>query len=66
MEATETAKPKSKRGFASMSLERVREIAAKGGKSVPKDKRSFSVNKELAISSGKKGGSTKKKRKFTA
>jgi general stress protein YciG len=47
---------KSKRGFASMSPERQREIASKGGKSVPGDKRSFSQNRDLAAQAGRKGG----------
>ena len=41
-------KGKGKRGFASMSLEKQREIASKGGKSVPKEKRSFAANPALA------------------
>ena len=48
--------PKSKRGFASMSPERQREIASKGGKSVPAESRSFSKNPGLAASAGRKGG----------
>lgn len=53
----ETIKGKSsKRGFASMSPERKRQIASQGGKSVPANARSFSKNKELARSAGKKGG----------
>jgi uncharacterized protein len=48
---------KGKRGFASMSPEKQREIASKGGKSVPKEKRSFSQNPDLAATAGKKGGS---------
>jgi general stress protein YciG len=47
---------KSKRGFASMSEERQREIASKGGRSVPKDKRSFSQDRQLASAAGRKGG----------
>jgi general stress protein YciG len=47
---------KSKRGFASMSPEKQREIASKGGKSVPGDKRSFSQNRDLAAQAGRKGG----------
>ena len=47
---------KSKRGFASMSPEKQREIASKGGKSVPSDKRSFSQNRDLAAQAGRKGG----------
>lgn len=52
----EQPKPKSKRGFASMSPERQREIASRGGKSVPADKRSFSQSVELAAKAGQKGG----------
>ena len=46
----------SKRGFASMSPERQREIARMGGKSVPSQKRSFSQNRDLASKAGRKGG----------
>jgi len=46
----------SKRGFAAMSFEKRRELASKGGKSVPKNKRSFSKNSDLAASAGRKGG----------
>jgi general stress protein YciG len=45
-----------KRGLAAMTPERRREIASKGGKSVPANKRAFSVNKDLAIKAGRKGG----------
>jgi general stress protein YciG len=51
-----TDEPKRKRGFGSMNPERQREIAAKGGRSVPDAKRSFSMNRELASSAGRKGG----------
>lgn len=47
---------KSKRGFASMSRERQREIASMGGKALPAHKRSFSQNRLLASESGRKGG----------
>lgn len=47
---------KSRRGFASMSPEKVREIASKGGKSVPPERRSFSMNRTLAQQAGAKGG----------
>lgn len=53
-------KPKSKRGFASMDPAKQREIARKGGASIPADKRSFSQNHELAVSAGRKGGSARK------
>jgi uncharacterized protein len=49
-------KPKSKRGFASMSPERQREIARKGGKAVPAEKRAYSQSPELAAAAGRKGG----------
>ncbi|AWN44175.1 KGG domain-containing protein [Methylobacterium durans] len=51
-----TGNSTSKRGFASMDLERQREIASKGGRSVPAEKRSFSQDRELASSAGRKGG----------
>ncbi|MBX9574334.1 MAG: general stress protein [Caulobacteraceae bacterium] len=46
----------SKRGFASMDPERQREIARKGGASVPSEKRSFSQDRGLAAKAGRKGG----------
>jgi general stress protein YciG len=45
-----------KRGFAAMSAERRREIASKGGASVPDEKRTFSKDKVLAAEAGRKGG----------
>ncbi len=48
--------PKSNRGFAAMDSEKQREIARKGGESVPGEKRSFSRNKALAAEAGRKGG----------
>ncbi len=47
---------KPKRGFASMDPEKQRAIARKGGESVPREKRSFSQNAELAAEAGRKGG----------
>ena len=47
---------KGKHGFASMDPEKQREIARKGGMSVPPEKRSFSTNPELAVQAGRKGG----------
>ncbi len=44
------------RGFAAMSKDKQREIASKGGKSVPPEKRSFSQDRELAVRAGTKGG----------
>lgn len=46
----------SKRGFASMDRSKQREIARKGGESVPAEKRSFSRDHELAAEAGRKGG----------
>ena len=51
----------SKRGFASMTEEARKAIAAKGGSSVPKEKRSFSKDANLAASAGRKGGSNSHK-----
>ena len=44
------------RGFAAMDPERQREIARKGGSSVPAARRSFSQDRTLAAAAGKKGG----------
>lgn len=49
---------KQHRGFAAMSIEKRREIASKGGSSVPNHLRSFSQNRELATKAGRKGGQT--------
>jgi general stress protein YciG len=46
----------SKRGFASMDEAKQREIARKGGESVPPEQRSFSKDRELAAEAGRKGG----------
>jgi len=46
----------SDRGFASMDEQKQREIASKGGQSVPDEKRSFSQDRELAAAAGRKGG----------
>ncbi|HTI85231.1 MAG TPA: general stress protein [Alphaproteobacteria bacterium] len=46
----------SNRGFASMDPAKQREIASKGGASVPDEKRSFSQDRELAAAAGRKGG----------
>ena len=46
----------SNRGFASMDADKQREIARKGGRSVPNEKRSFSQNHQLASEAGRKGG----------
>ena len=49
-------KTPSRRGFAAMDKDRQREIARKGGASVPDEKRSFSQHPELAAEAGRKGG----------
>ena len=46
----------SNRGFASMDADKQRRIASKGGRSVPNEKRSFSLNRQLAAEAGRKGG----------
>lgn len=45
-----------KRGFAAMSPEKRIAAARKGGQSVPKEKRSFSLSSNLAKEAGSKGG----------
>lgn len=45
-----------RRGFAAMDQAKQREIARKGGANVPRDKRSFAQNRELAAQAGRKGG----------
>ena len=56
----------SNRGFASMDRERQREIASKGGRSVPKEARGFSRNPELAAEAGRKGGQTSQSRRVNS
>ncbi len=56
----------SKRGFASMDPDRQREIARKGGASVPSEKRSFSQDRALAASAGREGGKKKKRHRAVA
>lgn len=51
---------KSKRGFASMSEERKREIAAMGGRAQKAESRSFARDPELASRAGALGGQAKK------
>src|ERR1700722_3916947 len=46
----------SARGFAAMDEQKQREIASKGGHSVPPEERSFARNRELAAQAGRKGG----------
>lgn len=51
-----TVTTKSRRGFAAMDPAKQREIARKGGGSVPNEKRSFSQNSALAAEAGRRGG----------
>jgi general stress protein YciG len=44
------------RGFASMDVDKQREIARKGGANVPHEKRSFAQDRSLAAAAGRKGG----------
>ena len=52
---------KSRRGFASMTPERRKEIASLGGKAVNPANRAFAKNPELARAAGKQGGRISKK-----
>jgi general stress protein YciG len=56
MPNTDSTKPRARRGFAAMNPERRREIARKGGASVPGEKRSFAKDRDLAATAGRKGG----------
>ncbi len=49
---------KKPRGFAALSPERRRAIAASGGAAVDPAKRSFSQNRDLAATAGRTGGQT--------
>lgn len=55
-EGEQAPKPKSNRGFASMSPEKRREIAAKGGKAAHAMGRAHKWTFEEASAAGKKGG----------
>lgn len=54
----EPVRTKSRRGFAAMAPDVRREIARKGGASVPGEKRSFAKDRDLAATAGRKGGET--------
>ena len=45
-----------KRGFALLDADQRREMARRGGRSVPKDRRAFSKSQDLATEAGRKGG----------
>lgn len=50
------------RGFGSLSPDARKEMAARGGGSVPDAKRSFSTNRELSQEAGRKGGLARRNR----
>jgi general stress protein YciG len=56
MPRNDEQKSTSNRGFASMDQAKQRQIASKGGQSVPPEKRSFSQDPQLAAQAGRKGG----------
>lgn len=47
---------RARRGFAAMTPERRREIATKGGSSVPAKSRAFAQDRALAAAAGRAGG----------
>lgn len=55
---------KKPHGFALLTPERRRELASRGGKAVPPEKRSFSYDKQLASQCGKLGGLKSTNRTF--
>jgi general stress protein YciG len=54
------------RGFASIDPKRQREIASRGGKAVDPSKRTFSVDRKLAVRAGRIGGQSKGAAKVSA
>ena len=54
------SEPKLKRGFATLTPERLHELAVAGGKSLRPEQRAFSQNRDLAKAAGKKGGNAPK------
>lgn len=55
--------PKARRGFAAMSPERRKAVAALGGAAQAAEDRSFSRNRDLAVAAGRKGGQTPRRPK---
>ena len=51
-----TSAERRKRGFAAMDENKQRQIASKGGKSVPPQHRKFSTDPQFASKAGRKGG----------
>lgn len=48
-----------RKGFALMTPEKRREIAAKGGSSVPPNRRAYARDPNLASEAGRKGGAAR-------
>lgn len=55
---SEIARTKTRRGFGAMDPAKQRALAVLGGKSVPRSKRTFSQDLELAAAAGRKGGNS--------
>jgi len=51
------AKKEGLRGFAAFDEATRKKYAARGGSMVPAERRSYSLNRSLAVESGRKGGS---------
>ena len=56
-------KPKSKRGFASMDPDKLREVSARGGSKVAPEDRPFARDPELAAQAGRMGKPGKRGKK---
>lgn len=54
--APSAPKPKARRGFAAMSAEKQRELAARGGRASHKKGTGYEWNSEAAREAGRKGG----------
>jgi hypothetical protein len=57
MSQIESPTPPKPRGFAAMTPERRREIAAKGGRALKPEQRAYSRDRDLASAAGRLGGS---------
>jgi len=49
-------KPRKPRGFAVMDPVKRRELAARGGRAIPAEKRGYSVRRDVASEAGRRGG----------
>lgn len=63
---TDSTKPKSTRGFASMDQQRQREIASQGGRAAHANGTAHQFTSEQAREAGRKGGTAKRANQLKA